>query len=77
MIITLTQPKTITVVPQQTKTISTLTVQRMIDLPAQKIVKVWVKELPEPVVCWSDSAYDTIGQWTNTDVQNRLTELFS
>ena len=77
MIITLTTPKTVTLQPAKTKTVSTLTVTRVVDLTQQKMVKAFVQELPDPVVLWEGDAYDAIGQWTDTNVQARLTELYS
>jgi hypothetical protein len=77
MEITLQTAKTVVVTPEKTKTFNTLTVMRMVDLPAQKKVKVFVKELKEPVTLWEGAEYDSIGQWTDSDVQAKLTELYS
>jgi hypothetical protein len=79
-VITLTNPKTVTVQEAKTKTITTLTVERVVDLPTQQIVRCFVKELDEPVVLWSSTTtptYAAIGQWTDTDVANRLTSLYN
>ena len=76
MIISLTQSQTITIQEAKTTTIDTLTVNRMVDLPSQKIVKVFVAELPTPVILWEGDAYDAIGQWTDQDVIDRLNELY-
>jgi hypothetical protein len=77
MEITLQTPQTIVIKPEETKTLEKLTVMRMVDLPAQKKVKVFVKELKEPVTLWEGAEYDSIGQWTDSDVQAKLTELYS
>jgi len=75
--ITLNNPKTVTIQEAKTKTITTLTVERVVDLPGQKKVRVFVKELDEPVVLWEGAAYDAIGQWTDADVTSKLTSLYN
>lgn len=75
--ITLNAPKTITVKTAKTITVTTLTLERVIDLPAKKIVKAWIKELNAPVVLWEGAAYDSIGQWTDSDVTARLNALYN
>lgn len=77
MNITLTNPKTIVLQEAKTKTIDTLTVNRVVDLPKQKIVRCFVEELDEAVTLWEGASYDSIGQWSDADVQNRLTALFN
>ena len=77
MKITLASPKQQVIVEQKTKTITSLTVTRMVDLPVQKEVRVFIEELTDPIVLWSGAAYDAIGEWTDAQVQARLTELFS
>jgi hypothetical protein len=76
-IIKLTAPKTITTVPEQTKTVTELTINRIVDLLAQKKVKAFIEEIPEPVTLWEGAAYDAIGQWTDANVQARLLELYA
>ena len=76
MTITLSAATTQVIVPQKTKTITTLTVQRMVDLPAQKIVKVFVQELNDPIIIFSGASYDAVGQWTDADVQTALLAKF-
>ena len=77
MHITLNTPFNQVIVPQQSVTITGLTIQRMIDLPNEKVVRVFINELPNPIILWSGSTYDSIGQWTDADVQTRLTQIFS
>ena len=76
MQIILTAATTQVIVPQKTKTITSLTVQRMVDLPAQKVVKVFVQELNDPIIVWSGATYDAIGQWTNDDLTAALLAKF-
>lgn len=77
MQINLTNPKRIVLQEERSKTISTITVERMVDLPSAKIVKCFMKEIDEPVVLWEGAAYDAIGQWTDADVEARLTALYA
>jgi hypothetical protein len=77
MIINLQTPQTVVTTPEKTKTFSTITVDRVVDLPSKKKVKCFVKELKDPVLLWEGDAYDAIGQWTDSDVQTKLTELYS
>lgn len=77
MEITFQTPQTIVIKPEETKTLEKLTVMRMVDLPNEKKVKVFLKELREPVILWEGDEYDAIGQWTDSDVQTKLTELYS
>lgn len=77
MEISLPTPKEQVLVQEVKKSITKLTIQRMVDLPAKKEVRVFVKELKDPVVLWTGEAYDEVGQWTDADVQAKLLELFS
>ena len=77
MQINLQNPKKVVLQEEKSKTITTLTVNRVVDLPKQKIVRVFVEELDEPIVLWEGAAYDAAGQWTDSDVQTRLTALYN
>jgi hypothetical protein len=77
MKITLTNPKKVVLQEEKSKTVSTLTVQRVVDLPKKKVVRCFVEELDEPVVLWEGAAYDAIGQWTDADVEAKLTALYT
>ena len=77
MNINLNNPKKIVLQEEKSKTVSTLTVSRIVDLPKQKVVRCFIEELEEPIVLWKAEAYDAIGQWTDTDVTNRLNELYN
>jgi hypothetical protein len=77
MNITLTNPKTVVLQEAKSKTITTLTINRVVDLPKQKVVRCFVEELDEPIVLWEGAAYDAAGQYTDTDVQNRLLVLYN
>ena len=77
MQINLQNPKKVVLQEEKSKTVSTLTVTRVVDLPKKKVVRCFVEELDEPVVLWEGAAYDAIGQWTDANVEARLTELYS
>ena len=77
MKITLSNPKKVVLQEEKSKTVTTLTVTRLVDLPKKKVVRAFVEELDEPVVLWEGEAYDAAGQWTDSDVEARLTELYS
>ena len=77
MQINLQNPKKVVLQEEKSKTVTTLTVARIVDLPKKKMVRAFVEELDEPVVLWEGAAYDAAGQWTDSDVEARLTELYS
>ena len=77
MQISLSNPKKVVLQEEKSKTVTTLTVSRIVDLPKKKMVRAFVEELDEPVVLWEGAAYDAIGQWTDSNVETRLTELYS
>jgi len=77
MTITLNTPKEVTIIPAEVKTVTTLTIERMVDLPQEKIVRVFINELNQPIILWEGDAYDLIGQWSDSDVEAKLLEIFS
>ena len=77
MEINLNAPKKIVLQEEKSKTISKLTISRVVDLPKQKIVRCFCEELEDAVVLWEGAAYDAAGQWTDADVQARLSALYN
>ena len=75
MEITFNAPKDIVVVPQQTKAVDQITIFSIQDFPSRKLVQANTREIGV-IVLWEGDAYDTIGQWTDTDVINRINELY-
>jgi len=65
----------VVVVPQETVKLSTLTIERTVDLSAEKKVKVFIQELRQPITLWEGEEYDKIGQWTDVDVKDKLLSL--
>ena len=64
------------IIPATTKKTSKITVAYIIDSPAKKVVTACSKEIGN-ITLWEGAAYDAIGQWTDTDVQNRILEMYS
>ena len=77
MQINLNAPKKIVLQEEKSVTINSLTITRVVDLPKQKVVRCFCEELEEAIVLWEGAAYDAIGQWTDVDVQNRLSEIYA
>ena len=76
MEIQLSNPKDVVIVKEQKKTIEKVTVLEIVDLPSRKQVIAKTQELGS-VILWKDSEYNAIGQWTDTDVVNKLNELYN
>jgi hypothetical protein len=74
--VNLSASTTVTIQPAQTKSFSALTINRMVDLPTQQIVKIFTEELPQPIILWSGTSYQAIGDWTNQDVISALQAKF-
>jgi len=74
MTITLNAPKEVTVVQEVKKTVSAITVFEITDSQESKVVRANTLELGS-LVLWQDATYDSIGQWTDTDVHNRILEI--
>lgn len=76
MTITLTQPKDVVLIKELKKTISEITINEVTDSSERKIVNAYTLELGV-ITLWEGDAYDAIGQWTDTDVVNRINELYN
>ena len=74
MKITLDTEKEIVLVKEIKTTITEIKVLELKDLPEQKRVEAITHELGL-VVLWQGEEYDAIGQWTDTDVINKLKSL--
>lgn len=74
MKIILDTEKEVVVVKELKKTITEITVNQVNDLPEQKRVEAYTNELGL-VLLWQGEEYDAIGQWTDTDVINKLKSL--
>ena len=75
MKITFETPKKIIVVKEIKQTIEELTVEEIIDNPEKKFAKAYTNELGI-ILLWEGEDYTKAGQWTDTDVVNRIKELY-
>jgi hypothetical protein len=75
MKITFNETKDITIVTEKKKAIDKITVEEMIDIPSRKLIVVITQEVGR-IRLWQGAEYDAIGQWTDTDVENRIKEIY-
>jgi hypothetical protein len=71
-----TEAKTLIISPEKITTINSIKVTNILDDPINKKVLASTKEVGN-LILWEGAAYDAIGQWTDTDVQNRILEIYS
>lgn len=67
--------KEITVVSPRTKKFTELVVNSLTDSPSEKKVNANIRGVGN-VTLWSGAEYDAIGQWTDTDVINKLNQIY-
>lgn len=69
--------KVVPAVPEYTISTPALTITKIEDLPNERKVIAYTDH-PEArsILLWEAEAYDEIGQWTDTDVENRLKEIY-
>ena len=72
----ITEAKTLIISPEKITTINSIQVTMVFDDPINKKVLASTKEVGN-LILWEGAAYDAIGQWTDTDVQNRILEIYS
>lgn len=71
------EDKSITIREAEIKTVSKVTIDRLVDNPIEKKVIAFISEIPSPITLWSGDEYDNIGQWTDENVKERLIEIFA
>jgi hypothetical protein len=71
MEITLANKKTITVAPARTKEVEKLTVVRIVDLPVEKKVRAFVRELGLPLDLPQLSG-ENYGDWSDSDIESAV-----
>ncbi len=76
MEITLNKPKEIVVFAERKKTITKVEITEVVDDFKRKIITAKTNEFGS-VVLWKDEDYITIGQWTDTDVINKIKSLYN
>ena len=52
-------------------------VDRVVDRPNDKVVRVFIKDINTPFILWEKEDYDKIGQWTDQDVISKIKEKFN
>lgn len=67
--------ESIQIEPNYEFNINNISIDHYIDSPSYKTVTSYTKQLGA-IVIWEGAAYDAIGQWTDSDVEARLLELF-
>jgi hypothetical protein len=76
MKVTLPTEKTIVVREAETKSIKDITISTIQDFPQMKKVVAVTRELGS-ITLWEGNAYDSIGQWTDSNVISRIQQLYS
>lgn len=75
--ITLTTPKVIVKQPEITETVTAITIDRIVDIPAQKKVAVFVGGERIELDALSGDNYDSPSEWTNADVVDAVKAHFN
>lgn len=76
MKIELNKATEVVVVTEKKISVDEITINELIDLPIRKMVVAKTKEVGQ-VILWKDADYDAIGQWTDSDVVARISELYN
>ena len=71
MEIELSKKKTVVVSPAVTKELEKITVVRIVDLPVEKKVRAFVRELGRPIEL-SELSGENYGEWSNEDVEKAV-----
>jgi hypothetical protein len=76
MEIVLSTPKEIVVMAERKKVITKVEIIEVVDVPKIKTVTAKTNEFGT-VVLWKGADYDSIGQWTDTDVINKIKLIYN
>jgi hypothetical protein len=71
MEITLSKKKTVVVAPAVTKDIEKVTIVRIVDLPIEKKVRAFIRELGRPIEL-PELSGGNYGEWSNEDVEKAV-----
>lgn len=69
--------KVIKEIPARNIEVSKIQITSIEDSAVAKKVVAKTKGFPGQIVLWEGAAYDAIGQWTDTDVANRIKEIYN
>ena len=75
--VTLPAPVKVKALGNKEVEISKIEIFEMIDNPFKKTVTVICRNHPVRIELWKDAEYDAIGQWTDTDVTNKILALYT
>lgn len=75
--IDLPKPVKVTALGGEEIDITKIEIYEVIDSPFRKSITAICRNHPTKIQLWKDADYDTIAQWTDTDVINRVLELYS
>ena len=73
MEIELKKKKTVVVAPAVTKDLEKITIVRIVDLPVEKKVRAFVRELGRPIEL-PELSGENYGEWSNEDVEKAVAE---
>ena len=73
MEIELKKKKTVVVSPAVTKDLEKVTIVRIVDLPVEKKVRAFVRELGRPIEL-PELSGENYGEWSNEDVEKAVSE---
>jgi hypothetical protein len=73
MEIELSKKKTVVVSPAVTKDLEKVTIVRIVDLPVEKKVRAFVRELGRPIEL-PELSGENYGEWSNEDVEKAVSE---
>ena len=73
MEIVLSKKKTVVVAPAVTKDLEKVTIVRIVDLPVEKKVRAFVRELGRPIEL-PELSGENYGEWSNEDVEKAVAE---
>lgn len=69
--------KVVPAVPEYAISTSSLTIEKIEDFPTErKVIAYTDHQDARVIVLWEGDAYDTIGQWTDDDVINKIKEIY-
>ena len=71
MEIVLSKKKTVVVAPAVTKDLEKVTIVRIVDLPVEKKVRAFVRELGRPIEL-PELSGENYGEWSNEDVEKAV-----
>ena len=71
----LSQKTNVIVQPERLREVEELVINRIMDFPDKRQVKVTINELPVELVLWEGDDYDLMCAWTLEDVEKRIEEL--